>query len=239
MIMRRLSLRLNHNDNSCSFRIFSCSSQTFDSSFFILSEIFTQQAMKELPLNELWMNLVKTACIMTHSKRLKIIHLLLRILEHIQSANDNCYPVGYVNIFALRPLRFLLYSLASYEDNDTDSIRALYELFFYAEKLCIKWNLMDEYTARLKDKDEFVYRLIDVAAKINLIKVAINLNNNDKQEDQHSVVNSNIDENDTTTTTTTTTTNNEITIINNETEKSNATAATAATANSELTEVVS
>ena len=55
-----------------------------------------------------------------------------RIIEHVHESD---YAANYINLFALKPLRSLLKSLAVYEEGDTSSLRALYELFFNAEKL--------------------------------------------------------------------------------------------------------
>ena len=120
-----------NDDEKCTFRIYSCTNQTFDSAFILLSEIFSKKSMYDLPLNDLWLQLVKISCLMTYTKRLKIIHLLIKIIEHILQSTEEIYPVYYLNLFALKPLRSLLCSLASCkESGDTDSLRALYELFF-------------------------------------------------------------------------------------------------------------
>jgi len=171
-----------NEDEKCTFRIYSCTTQTFDSAFILLSEIFSTKSMHDLPLNELWLQLVKISCLMTYSKRLKIINLLIKIIEHILQSTTEIYPVNYLNLFALKPLRSLLCSLASSkESGDTDSLRALYELFFYAEKLVLKWSICNEYNAKLKSKNNFVETVVDYAMKLSIIEKEI-LNKNSSNE---------------------------------------------------------
>ena len=130
--------------------------------------------MNDLPLNELWLQLVKIACLMHVNKRLKIIHLLIKIIEHVLQSTSQTYPVNYLNLFALKPLRSLLCSLASYkEGGNTDSLRALYELFFYAEKLVIKWSICNEYKAKLKSKNSFINSVVDYAMRLSIIEKEI------------------------------------------------------------------
>ena len=167
-----------HDDEKCTFRIYSCTTQTFDSAFILLSEIFANKSMNDLPLNDLWLQLVKISCLMTYTKRLKIIHLLIKIIEHVLQSPTETYSINYLNLFALKPLRSLLCSLASYkEGSDTDSLRALYELFFYAEKLVFKWSICNEYNARLKSKNSLIKSVVDYAMKISIIENEI-LNKN-------------------------------------------------------------
>jgi hypothetical protein len=77
---------------------------------------------------------------------------------------------------------------SSKESGDTDSLRALYELFFYAEKLVIKWSICNEYNAKLKSKNNFVETVVDYAMKLSIIEKEIlnkNLSNENVTKDNN------------------------------------------------------
>ena len=88
-----------------------------------------------------------------------------------------------IDLFALKPLKSLQYNLleastsvnanASSSVDDKNLQRALYELFFFAERLSIKFSMGDEYKARMKDQAEIVEMVFDTAKQINNLKQTI------------------------------------------------------------------
>ena len=160
----------------CSFKIYSTFSKNFESAYYLLDELISQLDFNQYSaLNELWGSLIKIACVQSFGKRLKILSLLIKIMHRINVDNG---AKMCINLYALKPLKSLQYSLESSNKEDRNLCRALFELFFFAEKLAIKWSVQKEYRAQMKDKDEFVEYICEASYFINLIMNTLNLNDN-------------------------------------------------------------
>jgi hypothetical protein len=160
----------------CSFKIYSTFSKNFESAYYLLDELISQLDFNQYSaLNELWGSLIKIACVQSFGKRLKILSLLIKIMHRINIDNG---AKMCINLYALKPLKSLQYSLESSNKEDRNLCRALFELFFFAEKLAIKWSVQKEYRAQMKDKDEFVEYICEASYFINLIMNTLNLNDN-------------------------------------------------------------
>jgi hypothetical protein len=178
---KMLKWKFNRRDDdlvtdTCSFKIYSTFSKNFESAYYLLDELIDQLNLtKYTGLNDLWMCLVKIGCVQSFCKRLKVFSLLIKIMHKIDLNNGAKFCI---NLHALKPLKNLQYYLqnsTSY-NNSRNLCRALFELFFFAEKLAIKWNLQREYRAHMRDKDEFVEQICETSYFLKLIMNSLNLN---------------------------------------------------------------
>lgn len=74
-----------------------------------------------------------------------------------------------MKIIWLKPLKNLQVMLETPNKEDRKLSTALFELFFYAEKLAIKWSIQHEYRARLKDREEIIEKLSETSHFLNMI----------------------------------------------------------------------
>ena len=178
-ILKWKFLRRDESDwtiDTCSFKVYSSVSKNFSSAFYLLDELIDQLSIKKFQqLNDIWLYLIKVSCAQVFSKRLKIFSLLVKLMQKVDAQNldRNC-----INIFALKPLKNLQITLECPNKDDRNLSRALYELFFFSEKLAIKWCIQHEYKARMKDKNEIIEKLCETAYFINVILVSLNMSNN-------------------------------------------------------------
>ena len=116
--------------------------------------------------------------------------LLIKIMQKLIDANHNNNNIDImdktyiINIFALKPLKNLHTTcelLPNREDRNLS--RALYELFYFAEKLAQKWSIQDEYRARMKDREEILEKLCETSFFIQMIIASLNM-----QQQRSSVV---------------------------------------------------
>lgn len=164
---------------SCSFKIYSCVSKNFHSAYYLLDELIDQLDIKSFQqLNELWNYLIKISCAQVFNKRLKLLNLLIKIMHKV---NECSMDKMCVNLFALKPLKNLEYTLEMTSKEDRNLSRALFELFFFAEKLANKWQIQNEYRAQMKDKVEFVEKVCETAYLISLIMTSLNLSTNSSE----------------------------------------------------------
>ncbi|CAF0766591.1 unnamed protein product [Brachionus calyciflorus] len=179
--------RTDWSTESCSFKIYTTLSKNFESAYHILDEIISQ--CSKLDLNDLWSSLIKICCVQAFTKRLKILSLLIKIIRKVyqNSETKNC-----INLFELRPLKNLHYTLEFSNKDDKNFSRALYELFFFAEKLAIKWSIQCEYVARMKDKTYFLEKISETSYFINLIAGSINNHEKRAKIDESDHVGNNI-----------------------------------------------
>ena len=172
------------NAESCSMRIYSSITKNFSSAYYVLDELISQMnecQFRCLPINDIWNNLIKIACVQVFWKRLKVISLLIKIMTVVEKYHDK--DRLEVDLFALKPLKNLQYNLLEASANNTSNTsssvddknlqRALYELFFFAERLSIKFSMQGEYRARMKDQAEIVEMVCDTAYLVNIIKQSI------------------------------------------------------------------
>lgn len=154
----------------CSFKIFTTLSKNFESAFNILEEIISQAKCDQLNLNDIWCSLIKICCLQAFNKRLKVLGLLIKIIQKVYEAPDceHC-----INIFEIKPLRNLHITVETYNTEDKNFTRALYELFFFAEKLAIKWSIQNEYWIKLKDKEYFLEKVVETGYLINILTNSI------------------------------------------------------------------
>jgi hypothetical protein len=163
--------------DSCSFKIYSSVSKNFQSAYYLLDELIDQLNIEKFPhLNDLWNNLIKISCAQVFTRRLKLLNLLIKIMHRVEEYNmeQMC-----INLFALKPLKSLQYTLEMTSKEDRNLSRALFELFFFAEKLTIKWCIQNEYRAQMKDKGDFIEKLCETSCFINMILASINVDNSD------------------------------------------------------------
>ena len=146
--------------NSCSFKIFSTLSKNFESAYYLLDEVIEQLDVASKSthfalLDELWLNLIRIACAQSFTKRLKVLGLLIKIVNKVsrESLSDR------INLNALKPLKNLHYTLETTAKEDRNLSRALYELFFFAEKLAIQWSRQKEFWAHMRDHEELVEKV--------------------------------------------------------------------------------
>jgi len=159
--------------DSCSFKIYSSVSRNFTSAFYLLDELVDQLAINKFQrLNEIWNYLIKVACAQVFNRRLKVLSLLIKIMQKVE---NNDMDKSVVNIFSLKPLKSLQVTLELPNRDDRNLSRALYEVFYFAEKLAVKWTIQDEYKARLKDRKEIVERLCETGYYISMIMASVNL----------------------------------------------------------------
>jgi hypothetical protein len=178
---KMLKWKFNRRDDdfvtdSCSFKIYSTFSKNFESAYYLLDELIDQLNLTNYTgLNELWTCLVRIGCVQTFGKRLKIFSLLIKIMYKIdlEGGEKSC-----INLHALKPLKNLQYYLqnSSSHNNSRNLCRALFELFFFAEKLAIKWEMQKEYRAHMRDKEEFVEQVCETSYFIKLMMKSLNLN---------------------------------------------------------------
>ena len=162
--------------DSCSFKIYSCVSKNLDSAFYLLDELIDQIDVKKFqPLSQIWSYLIKISCAQVFNKRLKIFSLLIKILQKIYSSD---LDKSCINIYALKPLKSLQYNLETFNREDRNLSRALFELFFFVEKLTIKWSIQLEYKAMMKDRSELIEKLCETSYFVNLIMASLNMSNN-------------------------------------------------------------
>jgi len=83
-----------------------------------------------------------------------------------------------INLQALKPLKNLQYYLQNSpsHNNSLNLCRALFELFFFAEKLAIKWGIQREYRAHMRDKEEFIEQICETSYLIKLVMNSLSLN---------------------------------------------------------------
>ena len=162
--------------DSCSFKIYSSVSKNFQSAYYLLDELIDQLNITNFQqLNELWNYLIKISCAQVFNKRLKLLSLLIKIMHKVESNN---MEKMCVNLFALKPLKNLQFTLEMTSKEDRNLSRALFELFFFAEKLAIKWSIQIEYKAQMKDKGEIIEKLCETSYFINLILASLNMSSN-------------------------------------------------------------
>lgn len=131
----------------------------FDTGYRILNGLLsTSFIIHSLPVNEIWSSLVHVSCKQIGQKRLKSIHLLLLLL-HSQFKSANCTHLS-LDLGLLCPLWRLNRKMAE-DFLDTVCLlpplmRALTELFFYAENLAMEWNIESEYVASLIDDEDII-----------------------------------------------------------------------------------
>ncbi len=163
--------------DSCSFKIYSSVSKNFQSAYYLLDELIDQLNIKTFQyINDLWNYLIKISCAQVFNKRLKLLSLLIKIMLRVESCDMD---KSCINIFALKPLKNLQFTLEMSSKEDRNLSRALFELFFFAEKLAIKWLIQNEYRAQMKDKAELIEKVYETSYFINLILASINMNNID------------------------------------------------------------
>lgn len=162
--------------DTCSFKIFTTFSKNFESAYYLLNELIDQNSSnKLLDLNHLWTHLIKICCVQSFSKRLKVLSLLIKIIQKVFNGNESKLCI---NLFDLKPLKNLQYKL---EENmlDRNFSRAFYELFFFAEKLAIKWSIQTEYVAKMRDREEFLDKITETSYFIKMIMNSMSINNGD------------------------------------------------------------
>jgi hypothetical protein len=165
----------NNRPFNVSFHLYTFKTNGFNTSYFIINELFSQYKEtifnKADHLNKLWSSLIDLTCLLTDTKRIKLINLLIQIVDYVDGANN---PVDiHIDIFKLKPLRYLLHTLEEYKQYDKNLLRALYDLFFKIEKLVIRLNMQHEYHAKLKTKQQLLDTFFNVAANVFLIQKAI------------------------------------------------------------------
>lgn len=158
--------------DTCSFKIYQSVSKNFPSAFYLVDELIDQLSIKKFQrLNEIWSYLIKVSCAQVFNYRLKVFSLLIKILQKVLDEPD--MDKKCINIFNLKPLKSLQASLESPTNkDDRNLLRALYDLFFVADKLAIKWSIEEEYQARLKSRGEIIERLCEVSYFIGLIQAS-------------------------------------------------------------------
>jgi hypothetical protein len=163
-----------------SFKIYSIFSRNFDSAYYLLEELIEQLDVSTKGplalLDELWLSLIKICCAQSFTKRLKILNLLVRIIKKVMDNEANGDTRACLNFSALKPLKNLHYALERTGREDRNLSRALYELFFFAEKLAIQWSKQVEYTAHMKVREEFAEKITEASCFINFLIGAYNLN---------------------------------------------------------------
>ena len=181
------------SSDACSFKIYSSLSKNFASAYFLLDELIDQLAIYKFQrLSEIWNYLIKISSAQAFGRRLKVFGLLIKIMNKV---NDNNMDKTSISLFALKPLKNLQVMLETPNKEDRKLSRALYELFFFAEKLAIKWSIQREYKARLKDKEEIIEKLCETSYFINMILISLNMKNNLNTSSQEKNLNSNFKEN--------------------------------------------
>lgn len=167
--------------DTCSFKIYQSVSKNFPSAFYLVDELIDQLSIKKFQrLNEIWSYLIKVSCAQVFNYRLKVFSLLIKILHKVLDEPD--MDKKCINLFNLKPLKSLQVSLESPTNkDDRNLLRALYDLFFVADKLAIKWSIEREYQARLKSREEIIERLCEVSYFIGLIQASFG-DNRRKQE---------------------------------------------------------
>ena len=157
--------------DTCSFKIYSSVSRNFESSYHILDELIDHMDLannKQSPCqqsqhaNNLWLHLIHASCVQTFTCRLKLLGLLAKMIKRVyyhhcdndegSSSSSDLDLTLPIDLFALKPLKSLHYTLETYYKLDRNLSRALYELFYFAEKLAIKFRVEKEFVARLRDK---------------------------------------------------------------------------------------
>ena len=166
--------------DTCSFKIYQSVSKNFLSAFYLVDELIDQLSIKKFQrLNEVWSYLVKVSCAQVFNYRLKAFSLLIKIVQKVLDEPD--LDKRCINLFGLKPLKSLQISLESPANkNDRDLLRALYDLFFFAEKLAIKWDIGREYQARLRSKEELIERVCEVGYFIQLIRASFGHRGNNR-----------------------------------------------------------
>ena len=166
--------------DTCSFKIYSTFSKNFESAYYLLDELIEQLNLANYTsLNDLWLCLVRIGCVQSFGKRLKIFSLLIKIMHKIDMEDTGeSTRACAINLYALKPLKNLQYHLqnSTSQSNSRNLCRALFELFFFAEKLAIKWGVQREYRAHMRDKDEFVEQICEASYFIKLMMKSLNLN---------------------------------------------------------------
>jgi len=159
--------------NSCSFKIYSAVSRNFTSAFYLLDELIDQFTINKLQrMNEVWQYLIKVACAQVFNRRLKVFSLLIKIMQRVE---ENGVDKSFINIFALKPLKSLQVTCELQNKDDRNLSRALYEVFYFAEKLAVKWSIQDEYKARLKDREEIIEKVCETCYFISQIMASVNI----------------------------------------------------------------
>ena len=158
-------------NESCSFKIFTILSKNFEPAYNILDEIISQVDCVQLNLNELWCSLIKICSVQSFNRRLKVLSLLIKICQKVYQASG-CSRI--IDIFEIKSIRNLHLMVQTYNTEDKNFSRALYELFFFVEKLAIKWSIQNEYLAKMQNKEYFLHKVIEMGHLINLFTGSIN-----------------------------------------------------------------
>jgi hypothetical protein len=166
-----------------SFKIFSIFSKNFESAYYLLEELIEQLDMSARAhtqlVTDLWLSLIKICCAQSFAKRLKILNLLVKIINKVTSESlksNACESLnGCISLNALKPLKSLHYALETTGREDRNLSRALYELFFFAEKLAVQWRRQTEYLAHMKVREEFLEKISEASCFINFLISTHNL----------------------------------------------------------------
>lgn len=172
--------------SNVSFKIYSTVSKNFESAFHLLEELIDQLDLENnlshrSVLNKLWTSLIKICCVQSFDKRLKVLSLLIKTVSKVTQISKPLDDSPIINLNALRPLKSLQHTVeatavSGNSGEDRNLSRALFELFFFAEKLACQWHKQREYLAHMKDKQDFIEKICEASSFIQFINNTYNLN---------------------------------------------------------------
>lgn len=155
--------------DACAFKVFASVTRNFDSAYHVLDELVGYMPLDEI--GPIWSQLVHASCVQSFTNRLKLLSLLVKIIRRVYDQEQAPSSPPLIDLFALRPLKSLHYTLELYYKLDRNLSRALYEIFYFGEKLAIKWRVEREYVARMRDKQVSLLNRIYLLPKTSKLNV--------------------------------------------------------------------
>ena len=104
---------------------------------------------------------MRLCCAQVFTRRLKLVGLLIKIMRRLLLSPQPKVP--RVDLFKLKPLKSMHYTLDTQYRADRQLARALSELFFFAERLAIEWSLERAFAAHMREKHEILEQLVQTS----------------------------------------------------------------------------